>query len=213
MFRVVVAVGVFIKLRPTPPPLALPQGAAGAPVSPVDGTWDVAAGSAAGFRVQETALGISNDAVGSTNAVTGTIVISGDRVTRATFRVALTAIRLGGKAVPQFAKSLDTQDQPSATFTLAQPVALSSAFTSGAAIRATATGHLAMHGTSHLVTFAISGRRDGSALQVAGSIPIAFSDWGIKGPTGYGLFASLASHGLAEFLLVLNWSGNTGRGG
>ena len=61
-----------------------------------------------------------------------------------------------------------------------------------------------MHGSSHPVTVTISGRRDGSALQAAGSIPVAFSHWGIKGPTGHGLFGSLASHGVAEFLLVLH---------
>ena len=54
------------------------------------------------------------------------------------------------------------------------------------------------------MTVTISGRRNGSALQVAGSIPIAFSDWGITGPKGYGFFGSLANHGVAEFLLVLH---------
>ena len=91
-----------------------------------------------------------------------------------------------------------------ATFTLTQPVTLGPAFTSGATITAKATGQLTMRGISHLVTVTISGRRNGSALQVAGSIPIAFSDWGIKGPKGYGLFGSLANHGVAEFLLVLH---------
>ena len=61
-----------------------------------------------------------------------------------------------------------------------------------------------MHGTSRLVTITISGRRNGPALQAAGSIPIAFSDWGIKGPAGYGVFGSLANHGTAEFLLLLH---------
>ncbi len=51
---------------------------------------------------------------------------------------------------------------------------------------------------------AISARRDGSALQVAGSIPVTLSDWGIKAPAGYGFLGSLADHGVAEFLLVLH---------
>lgn len=72
---------------------------------------------------------------------------------------------------------------------------LSSAFASGATIITTVTGHLAMHGTSRVVTFTISGRRDGSALQVAGSIPVALSGWGIRGPAGYGFPASLATAG------------------
>ena len=201
---VVLAAAIFIKLQPAPAPLALPTAAASAPGGPLDGTWDVAPGSVAGFRVQETFLGMSNDTVGRTHAVTGTITISGGRVTAAAFRIGLTAIKVGGKAQPQFATSLGTRDHPDATFTLAQPVTLSSAFTSGATITATATGQLTMHGTSHLVTATISARRDGPALQAAGSIPIAFAGWGIKGPQGYGILGSLANHGTAEFFLILH---------
>jgi hypothetical protein len=69
-----------------------------------------------------------------------------------------------------------------------------------------------MHGVSHPVTVTISGRRDGSALQAAGSIPVAFSDWGIKAPGGAGFLGSLANHGAAEFRLVLHRSDDTGRG-
>jgi polyisoprenoid-binding protein YceI len=201
---VVVAVGAFIKLQPSLSPLVLPTATASTPVGPLGGTWDVAVGSLAGFRVQESFLGLSNDSVGRTNAVTGVIAVSDNRLTAARFSVDLATIRVGGKTQPQFARSLGTEDHPSATFTLTQPVTLSSAFTSGATITATATGQLAMHGASHQVTFAISGRRDGSELQATGSIPIAFSDWGIKGPAGSGFIASLAGHGVAEFLLVLH---------
>jgi hypothetical protein len=64
---------------------------------------------------------------------------------------------------------------------------------------------------SRPVTVTISCRRDGSALQGAGSIPVAFPGWGIKGPTGFGPFGSLADHGIAEFRLVLQRSGGSGR--
>jgi hypothetical protein len=127
-----------------------------------------------------------------------------DTVTKATFRIDLTTLKIGGKTQPQIAKSLSTQDHPSATLTLTQPVTLGSAFTSGATITATVTAHLTMHGASHLAAFTISGRRDGSALQAAGSAPITLSTWGIKEPAGYGFFGSLATHGVAEFLLVLH---------
>jgi polyisoprenoid-binding protein YceI len=199
---VVVAIGSFIK-APAPSPLVLPS-AASTPVGPLDGTWDVAAGSLAGFRVQESAVGVRNDTVGRTSAVTGTIVITDSHVTSATFRIDLATIKVGGRTQPQFATSLDTQGYPSAAFTLTQPMTLSSAFASGATLKGAATGQLAMHGTSHLVTFTISERRDGAALQVAGSTPIALTDWGIKGPRGYGFLGSLADHGAAEVLLVLH---------
>ena len=200
----VLAVGLFIKLQPTPAPLVLPTGTSVAPAGPLDGTWDVAAGSLAGFRVQETALGFSNDTVGRTSAVTGAVVVSAGRLTSAAVRVDLTAVKVGGKPQPQFAKSLGTQRYPVATFTLDRPVTLSPAFVSGATIKVTATGLLELNGSSRPVTCTVSGRRDGTTLQVAGSIPVAFSAWDITGPSGYGWLGSLADHGVAEFLLTLH---------
>ena len=200
----VLAVGLFIKLQPTPAPLVLPAGASSGPAGPLDGRWEVTAGSLAGFRVQETALGFSNDTVGRTSAVTGAVVVSGGRLISAAVRVDLTAVKVNGKPQPQFAQSLGTQRYPEATFTLDHPVTLSPALSSGATISVRVMGRLELNGVSRPVTFTVSGRRAGTALQVAGSIPITFSAWGIKGPSGYGFLASLANHGVAEFLLILH---------
>ena len=178
---VVAAVAVFIK-QPALPPLSLPAGAAAAPVGRASGTWQVVAGSVAGFRIPETALGFRNDVVGRTNSVTGAIVIVGDQVTRATLRIGLVSIKVSGKSQHQLARSLGTRQFPSATFTLARPVLLGLAFPSGGTIKVTATGELTMHGATHLVTVRISGRRDGRVLQAAGSIPVRFAVWGIRGP-------------------------------
>jgi polyisoprenoid-binding protein YceI len=199
----VLAVAAWIKLQHAPARLTLPAAAVPAPAGPVDGTWQVATGSLAGFRVQESALGFSNDAVGRTRAVTGTIIVSAGQVTSARLRVDLTAIRVNGKAQPQFADSLGVRRYPAATFTLTRPVPLSPSFTTGAVFTATAPGRLAMHGMAKPVTVTIQARRDGTAVQLAGSIPVAFPGWAIKGPGGYGFLGSLADHGIAEFLLIL----------
>src|ERR1039458_2038174 len=61
---IVLDVGAVIKPQPTPAPLALPTAAASPPAGPLAGTWDVAAGSAAGFRVQETLLGLTHCCLG-----------------------------------------------------------------------------------------------------------------------------------------------------
>jgi len=76
----------------------------------------------------------------------------------------------------------------------------------------TATGRLTLRGITQPVTVTISARRDGTALRAAGSIPVAFSRWGVTEPAGYGIVGSLASHGTAEFLLVLHRDAGTGRG-
>ena len=203
---VVGGIAAFIKLQPTAAPLALPSGTAAAPSSPLAGTWHVAPGSAAGFRIQETALGISNDVVGRTNAVTGTAAIAGDRLSTGSFGISLTTITVGGKKQPQLAISLDTQRYPDATVTLARPVPLPAALTSGATVTLTAPAEFTLDGATHPVTVTLTARRDGTALQAAGSIPVPFGMWGIKGPKGYGAIGSLADHGLAEFRLVLGKS-------
>lgn len=205
----VLATGLFVKLQAAAPPLALPAGRASAPAGPLGGTWTVAPGSQAGFRVRESAVGFSNDVVGRTDQVSGTLVITGDRVTRATLRIRLTAVTVNGKRQSQFAQSLGTQGDPVATFILTRPVTLAAAFTRGSAVSLTAAGRLTMHQVSRPVTVALTSRRDGPALQAAGSIPVTFSRWGIRGPQGLGFLGSLARNGTAEFLLILSRGGAT----
>jgi polyisoprenoid-binding protein YceI len=206
---VVLAAGLFTKLQPSPAPLTLPRGAARPPAGPVSGTWNAVAGSVAGFRVQESALGFSNDVVGRTDRVTGAITVSGGRVTAATFRIDLAAITVTGKTQPQFTRSLDTASHPVAMFALARPAPLGPAFASGATVTVTGLGDLTLRGVSRLVTFTITGRRDGMTLEAAGSIPVTFSAWGIRGPAGFSFLGSLANHGVAEFLIVLRHGNGT----
>jgi deazaflavin-dependent oxidoreductase (nitroreductase family) len=200
---VYLAAGISVS-RSGPPPLALPTAMASAPAGTLDGTWQVASGSVAGFRLQQRALGFSGTVVGRTGAVGGSLVISGDRVTRAAFRIGLRGVRVNGKTQAQFARSLGTAQHPVAVFTLARPAVLAPAFARGGVVTVTATGRLAMHGVTHLVTVRLSGRRDGAALEVAGSIPVSFAEWRIAGPGGAGFFGSLADRGSAEFLLTLH---------
>jgi len=207
----VAATGAAIKLTPGPAPLALPEGAA-APSGPLDGTWRVAAGSVAGFRIRETVIGFSNDVTGRTGDVTGTAVVADAHITRATFQVSLAAIAVDGKTrQPQLVKSLNVSAYPVATITLTGLVPLPTAFSSGAAITRTAPAMLTLNGTSRPVTVTMSARRDGTTIEAAGSLPASFSEFRITGPAGYGIFGSLASSGTAEFLLILRPT--TGSGG
>jgi polyisoprenoid-binding protein YceI len=200
---VFLAAGIFVT-QSGPPPLTLPASRAGAPAGPLTGTWQVAEGSEAGFRVQQHAMGFTGTVVGRTGAVSGSLVISGDRVTRAALRIDLRTVKVGGKTQAQFARSLGIAEHPVAVFTLARPVPLAPAFASGGTVTLTAPGRLVMRGATRPVTVTLSARRDGAALQAAGSIPVAFAEWGIQGPGGAGFFGSLADHGVAEFFLVLH---------
>jgi polyisoprenoid-binding protein YceI len=199
------AVAAAIKLQPTPAPLALPASVV-APTGPIEGTWSVTSGSVAGFRIQQTVLGLTNAVVGRTEDVTGTVTVAGGQVAAAHVRVNLLALTSGGKPAPQFGTSLETQRYPDATVDLAGSVAADAGFASGATATVSATGQLTLHGVTHNVAVPISMRRDGADVKVTGSFPVSFADWGIAEPTGYGWFGSLANHGTAEFLLVLRRS-------
>ena len=200
----VVAAVAVIKLQPSPPPLGLPGGAVAAPAGPLDGTWQVTAGSVAGFRVRESFLGVGNDVTGRTGEVTGAAVARSGQLTRATFQVSLDAITVNGKAhQPQLVQSLAVAAHPIATVTLAGPFALPATFSSGSTITRTAPGTLTLNGITRPETVTLSARRDGTTIEAAGWLPVAFADFGIKGPSGYGALGSLADHGTAEFLLIL----------
>ena len=171
----VAVTGVVVKLTPGPAPLALPKDAA-APSGPLDGTWRVTTGSVAGFRVRETVIGFSNDVTGRTGDVTGTVVVAGAQVSGATFRVSLGAITVDGKTrQPQLVKSLDVAAHPVATITLTRPVPLPAAFSTGATVTRTAAATLTLNGITRPVTVTLSARRDGTAIEAAGSLPVAFS--------------------------------------
>ena len=203
----VIIVGVSIAaigFQPSQPPLTLPSGPAAAPAGQLDGTWHVTTESVAGFRVRESILGFGNDVTGRTSDVTGAMVVSSAQVADATFRVSLNAITVNGKArQPQLVQSLGTAAHPTAAVTLVRPVALPTAFSSGATITRTAAATLTLNGITRPVTVTLSARRDGAVIEAAGSLPVSFADFGIRGPSGYGFLGSLASQGTAEFLLIL----------
>lgn len=194
----------FIVAQPSPAPLRLPSTRAAAPSGPLNGTWSIASGSVAGFRVRASALGIGTDIVGRTGAVTGTIAVARNWAIGAKLTIGLAGLRVAGKAEPQLAASLRTRQYPTATFSLTRVTTLGPAFASGAVITRQAFGFLSLNGTSCAVTVTFTARRDGSALQVAGSMPVDLGYWGIQEPAGAGILGSMADSGVAEFRLVLH---------
>lgn len=206
---VVIVVGgaaIFLRSQPSAPPLTLPAAAARPPAGTAAGSWNVAAGSVAGFRIRESVLGLGNDVTGRTSAVTGTAVIAGSRATSAVFRVDLTAITIGGKPKPQFSASLDTAEHPQATITLGGQVRLPAGFDRGRTVTAAFPGQLTLRGVTRPVTITASARRDGATVEAAGSLPVTPALWGITLPSGSGFLGGLSSEATVEFLLILHRS-------
>jgi polyisoprenoid-binding protein YceI len=169
----------------------------------LDGTYQVGAGSQAGYRVQEVLLGQSTDAVGRTSDVTGTMVLSGTTVTSADFTVDLTTVKSDeSRRDSQFqGRIMNTSMFPNATFKLTAPIQLPSIPDDKAATTVKATGDLTMHGATRSVTFDLSARRNGANLEVTATIPVTFSDYGISNPSNQ--TATVGNDGEIEVALVL----------
>lgn len=196
---------------PAPAPLSLrtpaasPSGSAGpasTTATSLAGTWQVAAGSQAGYRVKEVLLGQNNTAVGRTSRIAGNLVIKGSTVTAASFRVPMAAIRSdSSQRDAQFAgRIMDVASFPVGSFTLTRPISLAPVPAAGTLRQYTATGKLTLHGHTRQVTFGLQAAQTGSKIKISGSVPVTFADYGISNPS-FGSFVTTDNHGVLEFLL------------
>ncbi|MGO9911883.1 MAG: YceI family protein [Acidimicrobiales bacterium] len=169
----------------------------------VSGTWVVASGSQAGYRVQEVLAGQDNTAVGRTSDVTGTISVSGSTVSSASFLVDLRTVHSdhSERDVQFNGRIMDTAKYPDATFKLTKPIDLGSIPAIDKTMTESVVGTLTMHGTTRTVAFTVEARYTGTEIQMTGSIPIVFADWNISNPSFAG-FVTTQNHGLLEFLLI-----------
>ena len=173
--------------------------------SPLAGTWTIATGSRAGYRVSEVLLGQDNVAVGRTSSVAGHLTIARTAVTGGAFTVKMGTIHSDkSRRDAQFnGRIMDVATYPTGTFTLTRGISLAPVPANGKVVTYHATGNLTLHGQSRPVTFPLRAERTTTAIQVSGTIPTTFTDWGIPNPS----FASVVTtqdHGLLEFLLVLH---------
>ena len=207
LLLVVVAPYVYIHYieGPAPAELAFEPAAAGsrsaAPVR-LDGTWRVAPGSQAGYRVDETLFGQGTTAVGRTEAIRGRFVLDGTTVRSGAFTVDLREVSSDREARDQQFQDriMATADFPTATFRLVAPVTLRRLPADLTTVRVSARGRLTLHGKTRRVTVALTTRRNGAHVEVQGSIPVAFADYGIPNPS-FGP-ARTDDRGTIEFLLV-----------
>jgi polyisoprenoid-binding protein YceI len=183
------------------------QAASTAASGPVTGTWTVGSGSTAGYRVNEVLLGQSATAVGRTSTITGHLTIAGTAVTAGTFSVPMDTIHSDkSQRDGQFdGRIMDVAQYPTGTFTLTSPIDLAPLPASGVIKDYTAHGRLTLHGTTRAVTFTLTAELKGGHIEVAGDIPVLFSDYNIQNPSFAG-FVTTQDHGLLEFLLILSRS-------
>ena len=177
--------------------------AAPADSASVAGTWNVATGSEAGYRVREklASLSAQSDAVGRTPDVTGTVVIDDTSVSKASFEIDLTTLKSDeDRRDNRVQGTLQTDQFPTATFELTQPIAVDDHTAAKASVDA--VGDLTIHGVTKSVTIPIDAARNGDNLELVGSITFPMADYGIT-PPNVGGFVSVEPNATLEFKLVL----------
>jgi polyisoprenoid-binding protein YceI len=186
---------------PPPPELPAPRADATATPAPAGAeTWEVAQddGTFVGYRVREefVSFGVV-DAVGRTSEVTGTLELDGDRVRSAELETDMTTLRSDESRRDNAlrGRGIETDRFPTARFELTGPFALSRE-----PVRA--RGRLTLHGETQPVVARVSGQRDGEAVELVGSVPIAFADFAIEPPSVAG-FVTVRDTGRLEFRLRL----------
>jgi polyisoprenoid-binding protein YceI len=191
-----------LKSRPGASTTPAATGPSSSGTAGLTGSWRVGSGSIVGYRVNEVLVGQNNVAVGRTNSVTGSMVISAATVRSATFTVKMATIHSdqSERDVQFDGRIMDVAAYPTGVFTLTRPIVIAPAPATGVARNYTATGNLTLHGHTKPVTFTLSAERTGAGIRISGSIPIAFANWDIPNPS-FGTFVTTQNHGILEFLL------------
>lgn len=177
-----------------PPPLALSTPAAGASQSNLVGTWKVAVGSQAGYRVKERFINqpATTEAVARTDKVSGSLIVTtsggGLLATHVHIKVDLASLVSQDRYATyqafqrdSFVRSiyLETSKFPSADFTAdSVPIA---ADPSGP-VSLTVNGKLKVHGVTHAVVSQLQAQANGDQVEVAGSVQVDMRDFGIDPP-------------------------------
>ena len=180
----------------TPPAPELPRAGA-TPSGELAGTLRPGEGSFVGYRVDETLIGIGlNTAVGRTGGVRGSARIDGGRIVAARVSVKTGTLRSDESRRDDALRrrGLETDRYPDAAFVLGEPARI--------ARRSTARGRLTLHGRARPVRVRLQSRRSGVGLDLVGSTPIEFSDYGMEPPSVAGV-ASVRDHGRLEVRLRL----------
>lgn len=212
------AAGIYFFLLGSKSPEKLELGQSGKPnpattITPT-GSWSVAGGSEAGYRVREklARLSAQSDAVGRTSDVTGglEIVGNGGQMTAQNVNVSVNVSTLksdedrrDGRIKTQ---GLESNKFPTATFKSTAPIPIPPAALNGDQVEVTANGDLTIHGVTKQVSIPMQVQQSGDEIEVVGSITFPFSDFGMQPPTISGI-VTVGETASMEFRLFFEKSG------
>lgn len=188
------------------------------PADGISGTWTVdtetgefdyesATGTFAGFRISEELASIgATEAVGRTGDVTGDVVIDGTTVTSADIEVDLTTITTNNsRRNSKVQEALETDQFPTATFSLTEPIELGAGAADGEKVKVTGTGDLTIHGVTRSVQVPLEAQLVDDTVVLVGSTELTFSDFGVEVPSAP-VVVSVSDTGTLELQLLLTRS-------
>jgi polyisoprenoid-binding protein YceI len=170
----------------------------------VDGEWKIVAGSEAGYRVPEILQGQKTEGVGRTTSITGSMTIAGTQATAGEFTFDLTKLASdSGKRDEQVqGRIMETAKFPNAIFKLTGPVDFGKVPADKETVKAKAKGELTLHGVTKPVEVELEARMNAGNVEVLGSLPLTFADYGIEDPS-FKPFVEVGETGFIEWLLVM----------
>lgn len=194
------------------------DGATTTPADDISGTWAVdtetgefdfesATGTFAGIRISEELASIgATEAVGRTGDVTGDVVIDGTTVTSADIEVDLTTITTNNsRRNSKVQEALETDQFPTATFSLTDPIELGAGAADGEKVSVTGTGDLTIHGVTRSVEVPLEAQLVDDTVVLVGSTELTFSDFGVEVPSAP-VVVSVSDTGTLELQLLLTRS-------
>jgi polyisoprenoid-binding protein YceI len=196
----VVAAGLFVYFgilsNDSPAEFSLEKGstdnpAAAPPAGELAGTWTVAGGSQAGYRVREKLANLPapSDAVGRTTAVTGQVTISEEggayRAQNANFTVNVSQLQSTEAKRDNKIRTigLETDKYPQATFAAAGPIDIPGDAVDGKVVTVQAEGDMTLHGVTKKVSIPLQIQRNGNQIRIVGNHDFSWDDFGMTAPS------------------------------
>jgi polyisoprenoid-binding protein YceI len=179
----------------------------------LDGTWRIdptsgsladATSSFAGYRINERFSGVgANTVVGRTQHVSGSLMIDGTTITALTVDVDMTSLRSDDARRDESLgdRGLETDELPTATFSLTQPIEVGRVPAQEEQIAVHAVGDLTLHGVTNEVDVPIKAVWTGPRIEAVASVDVALADYAIDPPVGF-LVLSIADTGTIELHLL-----------
>ena len=148
----------------------------------LDGSWTIAADSSAGYRVDEVLNGADVTVAGTTDQVTGGVVISGGDLADADVTVDVASITTDTARRDGYFRDnvMDVAAHPTATFSVTETADLPEL--TGTPVTVPVTGELTLAGVTRPVQTEISVVRTATGVDVSGAVPVTFGDYGIDAP-------------------------------